>query len=111
MRITDLIETWEREAAGELAEETFQVHLPVEDAAKIEALAELYPRRSREQLIAELLSVALDQVVASFPYLPGDRVISRDEQGDPIYEDVGQTPRFLELVHTYAERLRKKATS
>lgn len=111
MKITELIETWERDAAGELADETYYVNLPLEDAAKIEALAEIYPRRTREQLIAELLSVALDQVVASFPYLPGDRVIARDEEGDPIFEDIGQTPRFLELVHKHVERLRDNEDS
>ena len=31
------------------------------------------------------------------PYVPGKKVISTDEQGDPVYEDVGPTPRFMEL--------------
>jgi len=108
MNFTELIESWEREAAGELAEEYYSIRLAVTDAAKIEALAELYPGRSREQLIAGLLSVALDKVVASFPYVQGDRVITRDEEGDPIYEDVGHTPVFLDLVRRHVERMSEK---
>ena len=41
----------------------------------------------------------------SFPYVEGDRVISRDEEGDPVFEDVGHTPRFLGLVRKHMERL------
>ena len=98
---------WEREATGDLTREQYAVRLPLEEAAKLEALAEMFPRRTREQLITELLSVALDEVVSGFPYVEGDRVISRDEEGDPVFEDVGDTPRFLQLVGKHMERLGK----
>jgi hypothetical protein len=32
-------------------------------------------------------------------------VISRDDQGDPVYEDVGLTPRFVELTRKYQKSL------
>jgi hypothetical protein len=105
MKLIDLIEMWDAEAAGALTRETYSVRLPLDSAAKIEALAELFPRRTREQLITELLSVALDDLVTSFPYVQGDRVISRDEEGDPLFEDVGYTPRYLQLVSRHMERL------
>jgi hypothetical protein len=105
MKVVELIEMWEREAAGDVTREEYAVRLPLEDAARLEALAEMFPRRTREQLVTELLSVALDQVVSGFPYVEGDRVISRDEEGDPIFEDVGHTPRFLDLVRKHMERL------
>ena len=28
------------------------------------------------------------------PYEPGPKVISRDDHGDPVYEDIGLTPAF-----------------
>ena len=105
MKVVELIEMWEREAAGDLTRAEYAVRLPLEDAARLEALAEMFPRRTREQLVTELLSVALDQVVSAFPYIEGDRVISRDEEGDPVFEDVGHTPRFLGLVRKHMERL------
>ena len=105
MKVVELIEMWDREAAGDLTREQYAVRLPLEDAARLEALAEMFPRRTREQLITELLSVALDQVVSGFPNVDGDRVISRDEEGDPVCEDVGHTPRYLRLVRKYMERL------
>lgn len=108
MKFDELIERWEREAAGELEQEHLAVRLPLESAARLEALAEIYPLRTREQLVTELLNVALDQVVERLPYVKGDKVIAHDEEGDPIFEDVGHTPRYLEAVHRHMERLRGK---
>jgi hypothetical protein len=39
------------------------------------------------------------------PYEPGPKIISRDDQGDPVYEDVGLTPRFVELTRELKKRL------
>ncbi len=36
--------------------------LPLEDAAKLSALADLFPNQSQEQIISTLLAHALDQV-------------------------------------------------
>lgn len=105
MNVVELIKIWDREASGKLTDEEYPVRLTLEDAAKIEALAEMFPRRSREQLISELLSVALDEIVSRFPYVQGKYVITRDEEGDPIFEDVGYTPRYLSLVKKHVERL------
>lgn len=109
MEIKNLVSEWVREASGELAQERYSIQLPLEDAAKIEALADMFPRRSREQLITDLLSVALDELVSHLPYEQGDRVIAHDEQGDPIYEDVGLTPRYLDLTRAHVEKLKQQS--
>ena len=106
MGFVDLISIWDQQASGEIAHEQYRVDLTVENAAKIEALSELFPRRTREQLIAELLTCALDEMIAAFPYVQGERIITHDEEGDPIYEDVGYTPRFLALVEKHINRER-----
>jgi hypothetical protein len=35
----------------------------------------------------------------------GPKVISRDDQGDPVYEDIGLTPRFVELTRKFKKSL------
>lgn len=105
MSMQELIDAWEKESAVELSSQAYHLRLPVDTAAKLEALAELFPLRSREQFIAELLGAALDEVVSAFPYVQGDKVIARDERGDPMFEDVGHTPRYLELVSKHMELL------
>lgn len=106
MNIIELIKRWEETGSDELAARTYAVQLPLDDAARIEALTEMYPARSQTQIVTELLSAALDAVETALPYERGSNVISRDEMGDPIYEDVGPTPRFLELTKHHAALLR-----
>jgi hypothetical protein len=101
MYLKELITHWESHAHGELTKDTYAVHLLIEDAAKIDALAEMYPKRTREQLISEILSAALGQLEANFPYVQGTTVVATDEMGDAIYEDIGPTPRFMELTKKY----------
>jgi hypothetical protein len=40
------------------------------------------------------------------PYEPGSKIISRDDQGDPVYEDKGLTPRFIEISRKYRRSLK-----
>ncbi len=106
MNVRDLLSIWDKTAGGELSAEQFAVHLPVEDAARLRALAEMYPRRTIEEIITDLLSAALTEVESSLPYVRGDTVVATDEEGDPVYEDVGPTPRFLTLTRKHLERYR-----
>jgi len=101
----ELLESWRETAAAARTARTFAVHLPLEEAAQLAALAEMYPGRTSEQLITELLGTALKELAAAMPYVPGTRVISTDEQGDPIYEDVGPTPRFMQLAREHRRGL------
>jgi hypothetical protein len=98
MSIKELLETWREHAAAPRTAGTWAVRLPLDDAARLAALAEMFPGRSPEQLVTELLGKALKELVAAMPYVAGTRVISTDEQGDPVYEDVGPTPRFMALA-------------
>lgn len=81
------------------------MHLDIEAAARLAALAEMYPKRSPEELMGELLGAALEELEASFPYIQGQHVVATDEEGDPLYEDVGPTPRFLALSRRYLQDL------
>jgi len=107
MKIRDLLEAWERSAGERRTREFYSVRLPVHDAAKLAALAEMYPGRSEQDIITDLLSAALDEVEAAFPYVAGRRVVSEDEHGDPIHEDVGLTPRFQALTREHLQRLER----
>lgn len=98
MNLKELASTWESNALGELTKHTFEVRLPLEDAAKISALSEMYPKRTKEQIISELLSAALVELETSFPYVQGSTVVTTDEEGDPVFEDVGPTPSYLALA-------------
>jgi len=101
MKIKSLAEHWEKQAKATMTSETYSFQLPIEDAAKIAALAEMYPKRSKNEILGELISAALEELETGFPYIQGKKVLAHDEMGDPIYEDVGPTPRFLDLSKKY----------
>ena len=105
MSFKQLLDSWRESAAAPRTARTYAVHLALDDAAQLAALAEMFPGRAPEQLISELLGQALKAVAAAMPYVPGQRVISTDEQGDPVYEDVGPTPRFMQLTRDHRRAL------
>jgi len=105
MRISELVSHWERDAKGRMSHTTYSIPLDVESAARLAAVAEMYPKRSTEALLGELVGAALEAVETSLPYVRGTHVIATDEQGDPVYEDVGPTPRFLELSRKHLKRM------
>lgn len=110
MKIKELVKEWEDSASGRLTEQEYRLRLDVEDAARLAALAEMYPKRKTDELLADLVSAALAELESSFPYVKGNRVVAEDEEGDPLYEDVGPTPRFLELTRKHIKDLKGSHT-
>ncbi|AOE87156.1 pilin assembly protein [Pseudomonas sp. TCU-HL1] len=111
MKIRELVSHWEQNAKGRLTRSEYSVHLDLESAARLAALSEMYPKRSVEELIGELVGSALEELEASFPYVRGSQVVATDEQGDPLYEDIGPTPRFLALSRRYLQQLSEQRDS
>ena len=105
MSFKTLLESWRETAAAPRTVTEYAVRLPVDDAAQLQALMEMFPGRTAEQLITDLLGVALQEIATAMPYVAGQKVISTDEQGDPVYEDAGPTPRFMELSRKYRKKL------
>lgn len=107
MKLKALIVEWQQKASERLTPKEYAIRLPLHDAARIEALAEMYPGRTREQILTDLLSAALDELEASLPYVRGPHVLAEDDYGDPIYEDAGLTPRYHKLTQQHLKRLER----
>ena len=105
MKIRELVQHWQENARGRLSVTPYQIRLDLEAAARLAALQEMYPKHHVEELLGELLGAALDELEASLPYVKGSKVVATDEQGDPLYEDIGLTPRFLALSRRHLQRL------
>ncbi|KZX75085.1 type 1 pili tip component [Oleiphilus sp. HI0009] len=107
MRIKELTAQWEKQAKAIMTENEYSFRIPIEDAAKIEALAEMYPKRNKNEILCELISSALQELETAMPYIAGTEVAAIDEQGDPLYQDVGPTPRFLDLSKKHCTLLKQ----
>ena len=85
-----------KERGEEHASQTsLNIDIDRDDLVRLKALSELYGLPVSE-LSSVLMAEILGQVEAKIPYVAGDKVI-REEDGEPIYEDVGDTPKYLEL--------------
>jgi hypothetical protein len=100
-----LLDRWKKEAAPARTAKEYAIRLNLDDAARLQALSALFPDRRIEDLIADLLHAGLDEVAVAMPYVAGPKIISRDDHGDPAYEDVGLTPQFVELTRRCKKEL------
>jgi hypothetical protein len=109
VKFKPLLDRWKKEAAPVRTAKEYPIRLELNDAARLHALAELFPGQPIDVLIADLLRAGLDEIAAAMPYERGPKVISRDDHGDPLYEDVGLTPRFVELSRKFKRKLEVEA--
>jgi hypothetical protein len=109
VKFKPLLDRWKRNAAPVRTAREYPVRLELDDASRLHALAELFPGQPIETLIADLLRAGLDEIAAAMPYERGPKVISRDDHGDPVYEDIGLTPRFVELTRKFKKVLEAEA--
>ncbi len=109
MGIRELLRIWEQESSTPVSPQEYRLRLPIYDAAKIAALCEIYPGRTEEQIIAELIHAALHELVALLPYRAGEQVQMIDEQGDAVYEDIGLSRRLHDLTDKHLQRIRENS--
>lgn len=108
MNIRDLPDRWQRFSPENRSRKTFEIDLPHAEAAKVAAIAEMFDVSSEQSIISDLVSAALSELEESLPYKRGSNIVSQDEDGNPIYEDVGPTPEFIRLTK---EKLAKLQTA
>jgi len=105
MKMQQLLARWQSISHRPQPRLPLQTELDYHDAARLRALAELYPGCDVATLMADLIHHALDELEASFPYVHGERQVGEDEFGDPLYEDAGMTPRFLDLTRKHLRNM------
>jgi hypothetical protein len=109
VKFKPLLDRWKKLPAPAKTAQQYSIRLNLDDAARLHALAELFPGQPLEEILSDLLSAGLDEIAAAMPYERGPKVISRDDQGDPVYEDIGLTPRFVELTRKFKKSLAPEA--
>ena len=77
MKVTDLPKHWEKQKEPVERTHDYNLHLPLEDAARLAALAELYPDRSESDILNDMIGAALDDLVRQSPLK--DRLEGKDK--------------------------------
>ena len=93
MKTEHLHDLWAGPDNSRLTTKQFSFRLPVHIGAKIAALCEMYPQKNRTQIVADLLTAALDDLEKNLPQAPGKPVAARDN--DEIARQIGQPGQKL----------------
>lgn len=101
MRVKDLLSQWQKTSEQEVRDQEFMVKLTRQEKAKIAALRDMFPGKTETDIALDLLRAAISELEATMPYVPGPQVVSEDEEGDPVYEDIGPMPRYRELTRQH----------
>ena len=108
MKSIDLHSLWAAPDNSRVTSRQYSFRLPVHVAAQIEALGEMYPTRSRTQIVGDLLTSALQEVQWSFPKVKGKEWGRDDDTGETIYEDAGLGTRYRKLANKHYAEIEKE---
>jgi hypothetical protein len=110
MEPRDLVKVWTAPDNTKLTPRQMSIRLPLHVAAKLSALCEMFPKKTRTEILGDLLSTALDQLAQGLSEQPSEGELADAEaQGlDPrdIAEGVwGDRARYDMLVQKYEKEL------
>jgi len=110
MKASNLHDLWESPDNTRLTSKQFSFRLPTHIAAKIAALCELFPNKTRTQIVADLLTSALDELEEGLPQALGDEIEPSSQEdanwmSSPEYEPTfylgGLRGRFRNIVNRH----------
>lgn len=105
MKTPDLHSVWSAPDNTRLTSKQFSFRLPVHVAAKIAALCEMYPQKTRTEIVGDLLSTSITELVDSFPYVQGELIATDKLSGEEIYHDAGLQSTFWKLADRHYREL------
>lgn len=106
MEPQDLVLRWHEETKYPLTPKQISIRLPIDVAAKVAALCEIYPARTKTEIVADLVAASIDQMVRALPSEKGDLLESESVAGQiKVYQDVGPKGRFLDGTARHLRQL------
>lgn len=105
MKPSELISYWDTPDNSKLTAKQFSIRLPIHVSAKIQALCDMYPAKTRTQIIGDLLSSVLADIEKSFPFVEGEYMGHDPDTNEPIVEDIGPRYTFTSLTQKYIAEL------
>lgn len=107
-KASELHSFWSLPDNSRLTSKQYSFRLPVHVAAKIAALCEMYPQKTRTEIVGDLLSTAIEDLVDGMPYVDGRRLGVDPETGEEICEDIGPAPQFRRLANQHYQELERE---
>ncbi len=114
MKSSELHKLWDAPDNSRLTSKQLSFRLPVHVAAKLAALCELYPRKSRTEIVGDLMATVIDEVAAGLPYSEDQQMRDRlkDQYGVDGIDDreflYGPREDFRRAANKHYQELEKE---
>ena len=107
MKPADLHKVWSAPDNSRLTGKQQSFRLPVHVAAKIQALCDIFPNKTKTEIVGDLLATALEEVIENLPVSAG---VPRgaDDQGRPYFDEEGTRAQFRTYANKYYRELEKE---
>jgi hypothetical protein len=105
MKPKDLANVWDAPDHSKLTPKQFSLRLPIQVSAKISALCEMFPRKTKTEIIGDLLATALDQFAEGLEGFNEKYLGTHPDTKEKHYEDSGQCAYFYQLTNKYLKEL------
>ena len=107
MKAGDLSKVWGAPDNSRLTRKQQSFRLPVQVAAKIDALCDLYPNKTKTEIVADLLSSALDEVIVNLPSQRGEQVGEHPDYGR-VFAVYGPAADFQRYANKHYKELERE---
>lgn len=120
MKASNLHDVWASPDNTRLTPKQFSLRLPIHVAAKVAALCDMFPQKSRTQIIADLLTSALDELEQHLPEAVGYPISDEEEHNErmvanhlgqdyvPIFHLGGPRGEFRRLANQHYRDLEQE---
>lgn len=108
MSSPNLHDLWSLPDNSRLTSKQYSFRLPVHVAAKIAALCEMYPHKTRTEIVGDLLSTAIQQLVRGMPYVEGPVIGYDPDTREDVHADIGPSAKFWDLADKHYQELEKE---
>jgi len=106
MKTTDLLKVWGAFDNKRLSAKQFSIRLPVHVAARVSALCDMYPSKTKTDIISDLLASALDHIEETLPQWKAEDPI--EIEGELLYGNIGPKVEFHSFSNSYYRELEKE---
>jgi hypothetical protein len=107
-KAAELHSFWSLPDNSRLTSKQYSFRLPVHVAAKIAALCDLYPQKTRTEIVGDLLSTAIADLVSSLPSVDGKALFIVPDTGEEICEDVGLRGEFWKMADKHYKSIERE---
>jgi hypothetical protein len=107
MKPADLTKVWNAPDNSRLTPKQQSFRLPLHVAAKLDALCELFPNKSKTEIVGDLLATAIDEVEQHLPTVRGAQV-NDDPDFGAIYALHGPRVDFQRLANKFYKELERE---